>query len=176
MKQRLIMRPNNHETNPDHIAIDFFMFFRTYTHTRTTESPSQLSEKLFFFGIWFYLTSSLSKPGINVFKICPVFLLKDLRVNESGFLLKNIANIRARTIWIDRKCWIRYDRCKNFIPDSIHVFTVRRTVLCWAWKRTVEPPLLSNNSHFCIVLACSPYFNLSTLAIKPSRFQEDNPL
>lgn len=96
MKQRLIMRPNNHETNPDHIAIDFFMFFRTYTHTRTTESPSQLSEKLFFFGIWFYLTSSLSKPGINVFKICPVFLLKDLRVNESGFLLKNIANIRAK--------------------------------------------------------------------------------
>lgn len=90
------MRPNNHETNPDHIAIDFFMFFRTYTHTRTTESPSQLSEKLFFFGIWFYLTSSLSKPGINVFKICPVFLLKDLRVNESGFLLKNIANIRAK--------------------------------------------------------------------------------
>lgn len=96
MKQRLIMRPNNHETNPDHIAIDFFMFFRTYTHTRTTESPSQLSEKLFFFGIRFYLTSSLSKPGINVFKICPVFLLKDLRVNESGFLLKNIANIRAK--------------------------------------------------------------------------------
>ena len=96
MKQPLIMRPNNHETNPDHIAIDFFMFFRTYTHTRTTESPSQLSEKLFFFGIWFYLTSSLSKPGINVFKICPVFLLKDLRVNESGFLLKNIANIRAK--------------------------------------------------------------------------------
>ena len=33
-----------------------------------------------------------------------------------------------------------------------------------------------NNSHFCIVLACSPYFNLSTLAIKPLRFQEGNPL
>ena len=99
MKQRLIMRPNNHETNPDHIAIDFFHVFSYVfftTHTRTIESPSQLSEKLFFFGIWFYLTSSLSKPGINVFKICPVFLLKDLRVNESGFLLKNIANIRAK--------------------------------------------------------------------------------
>lgn len=102
MKQRLIMRPNNHETNPDHIAIDFFMFFRTYFLQLILEPQNLLHSSLKssfsfkVFGIWFYLTSSLSKPGINVFKICPVFLLKDLRVNESGFLLKNIANIRAK--------------------------------------------------------------------------------